>query len=209
MAPAPRRRPKRAVMVEPAPLPAPAEPTGGAAPTAMVVEIRPPEPSPSPPTEATATPTTTTKPKPPAERPPPFLLDFYPLQDPSSTRLSEFFVGLRAGRLRTTRCTKDGLVWPPRTVCPKCHTESLQWTDLPGTGRLYAFSAVLAGAPLGMEADVPFVVALVDLDGEPLRLFGRVVGTPWNECHIGQPVQVEPYELPDGRWFYRFRTTAP
>ncbi|MGI0132442.1 MAG: Zn-ribbon domain-containing OB-fold protein, partial [Thermoplasmata archaeon] len=85
----------------------------------------------------------------PPERPP-FLLDFYPLEGPSHTRLSAFFDHLRSGRLTTTRCSKDGtLTWPPRVVCPTCHAEVLEWIDLPMTGTIYAFSAVLAGAPLG------------------------------------------------------------
>jgi len=148
--------------------------------------------------------------KPAAEdrRPGPFLLDFYPLEDERSTQLAPFYEALKTGRLTTTRCPKDGVVWPPRLVCPKCHAGDLAWVDLPRRGWLYAFSAVLAGAPLGMESEVPFVVGLVLLDGSPLRLFGRIVGTPWNECRIGQPVELETYAVPDGRWFYRFRTAG-
>lgn len=97
-------------------------------------------------------------------------------------------------------------MWPPRTACPHCHSESLEWVDLPTEGRLYAFSAVLAGAPLGMEAEVPFAVGLVDLDGVALRLFGRIEGRGWEALRIGAAVRVEPYATPDGRWFYRFRT---
>ena len=142
----------------------------------------------------------------PAERLP-FLLDFFPLETAKDTKLSRFFDRLREGRLSTTRCAKDGeVLWPPRSVCPKCHTEELEWIDLSGTGRIYAFSAVLAGAPLGMEAEVPFSVGLVDLDDSPLRLFGRIEGHPWNELRVGQSVRVEPYLLADGRAYYRFRT---
>lgn len=145
---------------------------------------------------------------PPPERPP-FLLDFYPLEEASQTGLSKFFDGLRGGRLTTTRCPRDGgLSWPPRAVCPRCHQGELEWVDLPATGTIYAFSAVLAGAPLGMESDVPFAVGLVDLDGAPLRLFGRIVGRPWAELAIGGRVAVEPFDLPDGRVFYRFRSVA-
>jgi uncharacterized OB-fold protein len=61
------------------------------------------------------------------------------------------------------------------------------------------------GAPLGMEADVPFVVGLVDLDGVELRIFGRIVGAPWERCRIGDRVEFETFDLPDGRVFYRFR----
>lgn len=143
---------------------------------------------------------------PPSTLSAPLLLDFYPLQTETQTRISTFFARLREKRLTTTRCRRDGvLLWPPRAVCPRCHTEELDWVDLPTSGRLYAFSAVLAGAPLGMEADVPFVVGLVDLDGAPLRLFGRIVGVRWEDCRIGDRVTFESFELPDGRVFYRFR----
>lgn len=136
----------------------------------------------------------------------PYLLDFYPLEDPKFTRLSAFYDHLRRGRFTTTRCRKDGtLLWPPRVVCPKCHAEEMEWVDLPRVGHVYAFSAVLAGAPLGMEADVPFVVGLVDLDGAPLRLFGRIDGKAWTDCRVGMPVKVEAVEAPDDRVFYRFR----
>ncbi len=136
----------------------------------------------------------------------PFLLDFYPLERDDQTRLARFYAALRDGRLTTTRCRRDGgLLWPPRTVCPRCHDDALDWVDLPMRGQIYAFSAVLAGAPLGMEGEVPFVVGLVDLDGAPLRLFGRIEGTPWTGVRIGQAVRVEAYTIPDGRVFYRFR----
>jgi len=139
----------------------------------------------------------------------PFLLDFFPLETADQTRLHRFYERLREGRLSTTRCLRDGaLLWPPRTACPKCHTEELEWVDLPETGRVYAFSAVLGGAPIGMESDVPFAVGLIDLDGAPLRLFGRIEGRPWTELRIGQPVRIEPYDIGDGRVFYRFRAVA-
>jgi len=162
------------------------------------------------PAEATRTPTEPRKEKATAEARPsgPFLLDFYPLEDERSTQLSRFYESLKTGRLTTTRCAKDGLLWPPRLVCPRCHGGELEWVDLPNAGHLYAFSAVLVGAPSGMEGDVPYVVGFVDVEGTPLRLFGRIVGTPWNECRIGQPVEVETFSIPDGRWFYRFRTSG-
>jgi uncharacterized OB-fold protein len=57
-----------------------------------------------------------------------------------------------------------------------------------------------------MEAEVPFAVGLVDLDGVPLRLFGRIEGKSWNALRVGETVRVEPYDIGDGRFFYRFRT---
>lgn len=155
-----------------------------------------------------APPTTVALPRVLARPPRPFLLDFLPLESEKETRLARFYARLREGRLSTTRCPRDGmLLWPPRTACPRCHSEELDWVDLPDGGRLYAFSAVLAGAPLGMEEEVPFAVGLVDLDGAPLRLFGRIEGKPWTELRVGSRVTVEPYDTGDGRVFYRFRAT--
>jgi len=140
---------------------------------------------------------------------PPFLLDFFPLEGPEQTRLSAFYAALAEGRLSTTRCRSDRSVhWPPRVVCPTCHGEGLEWVDLPTEGTIYAFSTVLVGAPLGMEADLPFCVGLVDLDGAPLRLFTRLAGPAAPGPTIGERVRFEPFRLADGRWFYRFRRSA-
>jgi uncharacterized protein len=139
---------------------------------------------------------------------PPFLLDFFPVETPDQTRLSRFYDRLREGRLSTTRCPHDGKIhWPPRVTCPECHQEDLEWIDLPESGTIFAFSAVLAGAPLTLESDVPYAVGLVDLDGVDLRLFGRIDGKSWTELAIGERVAVEPYEVGDGRVFYRFRAS--
>ncbi len=139
----------------------------------------------------------------------PYLLDLYPTESPAQTRLAPFFDGLREGRFLTTRCRKDGRVlWPPRIVCPTCHTSDLEWVDLPQTGRIYAFSAILAGAPSGLEGELPRVVGLVELDGSPLRIFGRIQGVEWAACRIGMRVRIEPFELPDGRAYYAFRVVS-
>lgn len=171
----------------------------------MSAEARPRRPTPTvapPPSEPAAPP----EPPPGIRERKPFLLDFFPLETADQTRLSRFFDRLKEGRVSTTRCKNDGeLLWPPRTACPRCHTEEVEWVDLPERGRIYAFSAVLGGAPLGMESDVPFAVGLVDLDGVPLRLFGRIEGRAWTELRIGQSVRLESFDIGDGRWFYRFR----
>jgi uncharacterized OB-fold protein len=59
-----------------------------------------------------------------------------------------------------------------------------------------------------MEADLPFCVGLVDLDGAPLRLFTRLAGPAAPGPTIGERVRFEPFRLADGRWFYRFRRSA-
>ncbi len=173
----------------------------------MSADARPRRATGTAPASDRASPATPTPERPKDRRP--LLLDFFPLETADQTRLARFYDRLREGRLSTTHCRRDDeWHWPPRTACPTCHSEELDWVDLPETGTIYAFSAVLGGAPLGMEGEVPFAVGLVDLDGAPLRLFGRIDGRPWTELQIGQRVRVEPYDVGDGRFFYRFRSDA-
>ncbi|MEK6852025.1 MAG: OB-fold domain-containing protein, partial [Candidatus Thermoplasmatota archaeon] len=88
--------------------------------------------------------------------------------------------------------------------CPKCNGDAMEWVDLPRDGTLYAFTAVLAGAPLGMEKDVPFVVAVVQLDGVPLKVVARVDDAKYEDLRLGDPVTLRVIDLKDGRTWFRF-----
>jgi uncharacterized OB-fold protein len=137
----------------------------------------------------------------------PRLLDFYELQTQETTQISEFYDNLADGQLTTTRCTEcDELHFPPRIVCPECHSEELEYVDLPHEGELFAFSTVRAGAPMGMEDEVPFVLGIVDLG--PVQLSSRIDDAEYDDLEIGDPVEMKVVEI-DGpvdheRVFYRF-----
>ncbi|HLE46304.1 MAG TPA: Zn-ribbon domain-containing OB-fold protein [Thermoplasmata archaeon] len=135
----------------------------------------------------------------------PFALDFYPLETPEFTRIHPFFDNLRKGKLTTTKCPKCGTVhWQPRVVCPKCNTDALEWIDLPSEGELFAFTAVMAGAPIGFEKDVPFVTGLVKLAGTEILLTARIDGARYEDLKIGDKVRLKVLELPDDRVWFRF-----
>ena len=134
-----------------------------------------------------------------------FAFDFYPLQSPEQTRIHPFFEHLKKGRLTTTKCASCGaLLWQPRVVCPKCNGDRMEWVDLPREGRIYAFTAVYAGAPIGLEKDVPFVVAIVELNGSPLKVVARIDDARYEDLKIGDPVRLKVIELADGRVWFRF-----
>src|SRR2546422_5551371 len=138
-----------------------------------------------------------------------FAFDFYPLQSAEQTRIFPFFENLKKGRFTTTKCKGCGaLLWQPRVVCPRCNGDAMEWVDLPKDGRLFAFTAVFAGAPLGMEKDVPFVVAVIELDGAPLKLVARVDDASYEQLKIGDRVRLRVTELDDGRMWFRFVPAA-
>ena len=137
-----------------------------------------------------------------------FAFDFYPLQSAEQTRIWPFFQHLKEGRLTTTKCAGCGAVlWQPRVVCPDCNGDRMEWVDLPREGRIYAFTAVYAGAPLGMEGDVPFVVAVVELDGAPLKVVARIDDAKYEDLRLGDPVALRVIDLKDGRVWFRFVPT--
>lgn len=136
----------------------------------------------------------------------PYLLDFFPLQDKMHTRIHTYFDNLARGWLTTTRCSRCRAVhWQPRVVCPECNSDELEWVDLPEAGSLYAFTEVHLGAPYGMEAQLPYVVGLVDLEGSGVRILGRIAA-PASDLRIGSRLKVVVDKLPDGRHWFHFGT---
>jgi len=131
------------------------------------------------------------------------MLDFYPLQDPKTTEISQFFQNLKQGKLTTTKCKKcSQLLWPPRILCANCHSNELEWVDLGTEGELYAFTEVRIGAPLGMVQDAPFCVGLIKIGG--LTISSRIDNAKYDQLKIGDKLRLKIVELADGRVFFRF-----
>ncbi len=106
-------------------------------------------------------------------RPYSFTLDPFPQQAPEWNRASAFYDHLREGRLTTTRCrTCDLVSWPPRSVCPECHGDDLEWIDLPTEGRILAATVQVAGTPPGFPAALVF--ALLEFTPD-VRFIGRIL----------------------------------
>lgn len=85
-----------------------------------------------------------------------------------------YWQGLAEGRLRVPRCAACGATFFfPRRWCPHCWSDNISWIDAGGGGTLYARCTVdmpFDGRP---AEEIPYTVALVDLD-EGVRLPGRL-----------------------------------
>jgi Predicted nucleic-acid-binding protein containing a Zn-ribbon len=77
-----------------------------------------------------------------------------------------FWEGCLAGRLVIQRCTECGAKrFPPSAFCPGCTSANVEWLPVSGKARLYSWIVVRHPIPRDIyAADVPYVVALVDLD---------------------------------------------
>ena len=75
-----------------------------------------------------------------------------------------------------SKCTSCGTVFfPPRKVCPKCRSKGkLEDFEFSGNGKIVTWTAIHA-APEGFEYQVPYPVAIVQLD-EGVNIAGQIVG---------------------------------
>jgi uncharacterized OB-fold protein len=136
----------------------------------------------------------------------PHILDFCPLQDEKFTRIHTFYDNLKEGKLTTTKCPKcDTLLWQPRVVCPHCSSDEMEWVELPTTGKLFAFTAMLLGAPLGFEDQVPFPIGVVELDDVGLKILARIDDASYEDLEFDMPMEMNVVTLEDGRVLYRFK----
>ncbi len=135
----------------------------------------------------------------------PYILDFYPLQTEEFTQIHSFFENLKEGKFTTTKCKKCGeILWQPRIVCPHCSGNEMDWIDLPQEGKLFAFTEVFYGVPLGLEQDAPFSIGIVELDGLPMSVLARIDDAHFEDLEVGQEMKLKIINLEDGRVWFRW-----
>ena len=107
------------------------------------------------------------------------------------------------GRLRFLQCGDcQNYVHPPRARCAICRGENLSPQAVSGRGTVLTFTINHQPWFPGME--VPFVVAIVELDEQPgLRLTTIIIECPPEEVYIGQSVRVV-FEQKEDVWLPLF-----
>lgn len=126
----------------------------------------------------------------------------------ATDRWSEpFWRATRDHRLDIPRCGACGRFrMPPSAYCPACQSQEVEWVTVPGTGTIYTFT-IISNPPFPeAAAHVPYVPAVVELDGAPgVRLVSAIVGAPLSEVTIGARVSVIWQDLPDDTTLPRFK----
>src|SRR4051794_34376490 len=88
-----------------------------------------------------------------------------------------FWEGCRDGVLMLQHCGHCGEAYfPPSPYCPRCLSDDVEWRTASGKGRLHTYLISHRPAP-GFEADVPYAIAIVELDEGP-RMMSNIVGIP-------------------------------
>ncbi len=100
---------------------------------------------------------------------------------------AHYRAALNQGRFLIQRCAACGRhVFFPRSICPHCSSELLEWKEPQGTGTVYSTTTVRRKP----EAGGDYNVALIDLD-EGVRLMSRIEGVPPTDVKIGMRVRAK------------------
>ena len=112
-----------------------------------------------------------------------------PVPDPVT---KPFWESLKAHALQLQRCGAcDRFIYYPRAVCPGCLSDDLAWSPVSGRGVVHAFTIPHRHPNKAFAAEVPYVVALIELDEGPRLLTTLVDVAPTPEAvQVGLPVEI-------------------
>lgn len=122
-----------------------------------------------------------------AKRPPP---DLFKLATNAWTQ--PFWNATARHQLVAARCADCGTFrMPPTPFCPGCQAQGIDWTVLSGRGEVYSYTIVERAILPGMEAHLPYVPAVISLEGAGgVRLVSNVVDVRLDALRVGMPVNV-------------------
>jgi uncharacterized protein len=101
-----------------------------------------------------------------------------------------YWEGCARHELRFQRCTSCGhVVWPPSLICPECLSGDMEGIISKGCGTVYTYAVYHVAYHPGFVNDIPYVVAIVELDEGP-HLLTNIVGCAPAEVTCGLEVDV-------------------
>jgi uncharacterized protein len=103
-----------------------------------------------------------------------------------------FWEGAARGKLLVQKCGRcHRHQYPPTVCCERCQSRDLDVVEVSGRGSLYAMTVMHQAFLPDFAEDVPYTIALVDLDDAPgARLLTNIVECGGRSLAAGDPVQV-------------------
>jgi uncharacterized OB-fold protein len=106
----------------------------------------------------------------------------------ASVETQTYWANLRERRFTMPRCEACGHRWfPPSLLCPKCHSDRQSWQEVSGRGTVFSFVTFHRVYHPAFADEVPYVVAVIELEEGP-RILSNIVGLPPDKVVCGMPV---------------------
>jgi uncharacterized OB-fold protein len=112
-----------------------------------------------------------------------------PLPSPAPES-APYWEAAKQHRLTLQRCNACAKFWfPPSQACPHCMAADFEWVAVSGRGKVYSFVTFHRVYHPAFAGEVPYVVALVELEEGP-RLLTNIVGVKPGVVTCEMPVKV-------------------
>ncbi len=112
-----------------------------------------------------------------------------PVPQPAPESLP-YWEAARQHRLELPQCEDCNKHWfPPSRTCPHCLSTQFKWSQVSGRGKVFSFVIYDRIYRPAFTEDVPYVVALVELEEGP-RILSNVIGIPPDDVRCDMAVTV-------------------
>ncbi len=121
----------------------------------------------------------------------------------------EFWRATKQHTLLVQECNEcNEKIFYPRKVCPECWSSNLGWSEATGRATVFSYSVTMDMVEPKFMEDLPYVLALVDLE-EGVRMMTRIVDCDPEDLHIGMDVEVSFDDVTDDISLPMFRPVDP
>lgn len=79
--------------------------------------------------------------------------------------------------------------YPPRSLCPHCHSVEAAWRAISGRGRVYVSLVMCRSYGPAWDRDVPYNISMIELE-EGVRIWSNVIDCSPDEVKIGDLVTI-------------------
>jgi uncharacterized OB-fold protein len=100
-----------------------------------------------------------------------------------------YWEACRRGQLLIQRCNAcQSWQFYPRGICSDCWSTDIRWVPSSGRGTVWTFTVTRQNRTPGFAEEVPYVLALVELE-EGVKMFSNIVGCDPGDVTVGMPVE--------------------
>lgn len=120
-----------------------------------------------------------------------------------------YWDGAREGRLMIQRCGATGQHFLySRRLVPGVDDTQVEWVEASGKGTIYSYTVARRPAGPAFKADVPYVIAAIELD-EGARILTNIMTDDPDSLRIGQAVEVCFDHVSDELTIPKFKPVTP
>lgn len=109
----------------------------------------------------------------------------------------QFWNGLKNRQFLVQKCSDcKSQIFYPRVICPYCGTPDPEFKEHNGLGEIYSFTIIYKTRHPEFKKDVPYALALIDLDGGG-RMMTNIIECDIEDVKIGAPVEIQFTDVTD------------